>query len=161
MDYEVQRCTRTCAATGRELAAGEEFYSVLVPEAGRVERRDYAVEGWSGPPEDSLGWWKSRMPDQDARKKRLTPSEVLVELFQELEQAEGNRDLRYVLALLMVRRRILKLEDTIQDERGNEVLVLYAPRDETTHQVTVVMPDEARANEIQEYLSRLLFAETP
>ncbi len=30
IDYEIQRCTRHCAASGRELVEGETFYSVLL-----------------------------------------------------------------------------------------------------------------------------------
>ena len=32
MDYEIQRCTRHCHETGRELAAGETYFSVLLAE---------------------------------------------------------------------------------------------------------------------------------
>ena len=62
IDYEVQRCTRHCAATGRELQPGETFYSTLTAEGSQVVRHDYSVEAWQGPPEGVLGWWKSHMP---------------------------------------------------------------------------------------------------
>jgi hypothetical protein len=59
---------------------------------------------------------------------------------------------------LMIRRRVLRLEETQRDEAGQEVLVLYSPRDENIYQVPVVMPGEARTKEIQEELAKLLFA---
>ena len=43
MDYEVQRFTRHCATTGRELAPGEEFYTALVAEGAEVRRLDFAA----------------------------------------------------------------------------------------------------------------------
>ena len=58
MDYDVQRCTRHCAVTGRELAEGEEIFSSLVVEGAQVRRRDYAAEAWTGPPEGVLGFFK-------------------------------------------------------------------------------------------------------
>ena len=160
MDYEVQRCTRRCAASGREFAEGEEFYSVLVAEGSEVRRYDYAVEAWNGPPEKALGSWKSRMPTRDAgaAKSKLAPSDVMVQLFAELEDAPGKQDMRYVLALLMVRKRILRLEETLHEGPEGEVLVLYSPRDENLYRVPVVMPGEARTQEIQEELGKLLFA---
>jgi hypothetical protein len=158
MDYEVQRCTRHCAASGRPLREGEEFYSVLVAEGADVRRYDYAIEGWNGAPERSIGSWKSRMPSHDAKKAQLAPGEVLLQLFAELEGAAEKQDVRYVLSLLLVRRRVLRLEETDRDEAGNEVLMLYSPREDTTHRVAVVMPGKERTAEIQRALEQLLFA---
>ncbi len=158
MDFEVQRCTRHCATSGRELAEGEEFLSAIVAEGADVRRLDYTVEGWQGPPQGTIAWWKSRMPTREARKSQLAPSDVLLELFANLEDVADKQEMRYVMALLLVRRRILRLEDTETDAHGREVLVLYCPRDESTHRVASVVPDEGRANEIQNELAGLLFA---
>ncbi|HVA45833.1 MAG TPA: hypothetical protein VNH11_05540 [Pirellulales bacterium] len=159
MDYEVERCTRHCAASGRELKEGEEFYSVLLSEKRDVHRCDYAAEAWSGPPEAALAWWKSRMPTREAKKGQLAPNEVLLQLFAELDHVPEKADMRYVLALLLVRRRVLRQEDVERDESGHEVLVLYSPRDESTHRAVVAMPDEPRTDEIQTELMKLLYAE--
>ncbi|HVW47547.1 MAG TPA: hypothetical protein VHA76_10875 [Solirubrobacterales bacterium] len=160
MDYEIQRCTRHCAVSGREFNEGEEFYSVLVAEGSAVRRYDYALDAWSGAPEKALGFWKSRMPAKDASasKPKLAPGEVMLQLFTELEGAADKADMRYVLALLMIRRRLLRLEETQHDEAGQETLSLYCPRDENLYEIPVVMPDEVRAQEIQEELGKLLFA---
>jgi uncharacterized protein YbaR (Trm112 family) len=158
MDFEVQRCTRHCAITGRQLLEGEDFYSVLAAEGAAVERQDYSLEAWQGPPEGALGWWKSKIPTREAKKHRLAPSEVLLQLFQGLEAAADKQDMRYVLALLLIRRRILRLEDTETDERKQETLVLYCPRDETTYRIRSELPSDERTKEIQEELARLLQA---
>jgi hypothetical protein len=159
IDYEIQRCTRHCASSGRELLEGESFYSVLCPRGPSLERLDYAADAWNGPPPDALGWWKSQMPTREARQAQLAPSDVLLEFFTGLAELPEQADMRYVLALLLVRRRILRLEETESDAAGRETLVLYCHRDESTHRVDVVMPDERREAEIQEELSRLLYAQ--
>jgi hypothetical protein len=156
--YEIQRCTRRCAASGRELAEGEAFFSVLISEGAQVQRYDYAAAAWTGPPEKAIGWWKSQMPSRDAKKSHLAPSEALLEFFVGLADQPEQQDLRYVLALLLVRRRILRLEETGQDPDGSEVLALYCPRDESQHRVHVALPDESRAAQIEAELDRLLFA---
>jgi hypothetical protein len=158
IDYEVQRCTRHCAATERELQPGETFYSTLTAEGAEVVRRDYAAEAWQGPPEGVLGWWKSRMPDRNERKLHFAPNDVMLDLLESFETQPQMQDMRYVLALLLIRRRVVRLEETEHDETGHEVSVLYCPRRETTYRVATAMPDEARTAEIQEELSRLLFA---
>jgi hypothetical protein len=158
IDYEVQRCTRHCAATGRELQPGETFYSTLVTDGAQVVRHDYSPQAWQGPPEGVLGWWKARMPERDAKKLHWAPNDVMLELLESLETQPDKQDLRYVLALLLIRRRVVRLEDTQRDEMSREVSVLYCPRRETTYRVVTVMPSEQRTAEIQEELARLLFA---
>ena len=159
VDYEVERCTRHCAASGRELKEGEEFYSVLVNERRDVRRHDYAAETWPGPPEAALAWWKSRMPTREAKKGQLAPNEVLLHLFAQLEQVPEKADMRYVLALLLVRRRVLREEDSEQDASGAETMVLYSPREEVTYRVNVIQPSAPRVDEIQAELARLLYAD--
>ena len=161
LDFDIQRCTRRCAALERELAPGETFYSVLMPQGADVVRVDYSEDGWSGAPEGALGWWKSQMPDAAGnRKAALAPGEVVLQYFEQLENDEARQDLRYVLALLMIRRRIMRLDDTQTDEQGQETLVLHCPRNEADYRTPVVVPDDARAAEIQDELSRLLFSES-
>jgi hypothetical protein len=158
MDYEVQRSTRHCTATDRELTPGEEFYSVVVAEGADLKRFDYAIEAWKGPPEGAIGWWKSQVPTPDAKRIRWAPNDVMLQFFEEVQQQPDRQDMSYVLALLLVRRRVMRLEEEEHGAEGREVLVLYCPRREATYRVPVVAPDESRINEIQEELARLLFS---
>jgi len=158
MDYQVQRCSRHCWKTGREFVEGEEFYSALVVERAEVNRLDYAADAWDGPPEGSLGWWKSRMPSRDSNRLHWAPNDVLLEVFRELADNPAAADTRYVMALLLVRRRVCRLEET-EHEDGEEMLVLYCPRDEETYRVPVVALDDARVQAIQDELAALLFAD--
>jgi hypothetical protein len=158
IDYEVQRCTRHCAASGRELEPGEAFYSTLTAEGAQVVRHDFAPEAWQGPPEGVLGWWKSQMPARNAKKLHWAPNDVMLELLESLEAQPDKWDMRYVLALLLIRRRVVRMEETEKDAAGQEVSVLYCPRRDTTYRVATAMPGEQRTAEIQEELARLLFA---
>ena len=160
MDFEVQRCSRHCAVTERELSSGEVYYSALLAEGAGVERRDYSREGWSGPPDGTVAWWKSRIPTRSAKKKRWAPNEVMLQFFEELDRRkddpQSHDDMRYVLGLLLVRRRVLRHEESETDEDGNEVLVLYSPRRETTFRLPTAIPHGERINEILDELARLL-----
>ncbi len=156
IDYEISRCTRRCAATDRELQPGETFFSVLIPSGGQVLRRDYSVAEWKAPPENALGWWKSIMADATARKPQWAPHEVMLDFFESLESDPTREDLRYVLALLLVRRRVLRLEAEETDAAGRTVQVLDCARKEVQYRVAVVLPDAARAMELQAQLAQLL-----
>jgi hypothetical protein len=158
-DFDIQRCTRRCGKTDRELKPGEEFYSVLVSEGSRVVRVDYAADAWEGAPENALGWWKSRMPEAHAKRLHWAPNDVMLHLFIELAEQQEQQDQRYVLGLLLIRRRIVRLADSETDEHGREVMVVYCPRNETEYKVPVVTPTPERIREIQDELANLLFAD--
>ena len=159
MDFEVHRCTRRCAETDRQLQPGEEFYSTLQIDGANVVRRDYSVEAWKGPPDGVMGWWKSQMPSPNSKRIHWAPNDVMLELFEELADQSEQQDMRYVLALLLMRRRVVRLEETERDSQGREILVVYCPRRETTYKVQAMTPTEARTQEIQEELAKLLFAD--
>ncbi len=156
MDYEIQRCTRHCATTGRELAPGEAFYSVLRAEGADLLRLDYGSDAWQGPPEDAIGWWKSQIPDRSTQRKHWAPNDVMLQFFDELAEQPDKQDMRYVLALLLVRRRVMRLEESEVDEQGREIVVLYCPRRDATYRLAVATPSPSRADEIQEELAKLL-----
>jgi hypothetical protein len=170
LDFEVQRSTRRCAATDRPLEPGDECYAVLEVQGAEVIRRDFCGAAWCGPPEAAFGWWKWRVPNTVTKKVKLAPNDVLLELFDQLSNQPGQTDTRYVLTLLLVRRRVFRLEAapaefvTDASSRGeseaNNVMLVHCAKRETTYQVTATMPSEARINQIQEQLSELLVAGT-
>jgi hypothetical protein len=169
LDFEVQRCSRHCAATERELRPGDMCYSVLEVSGTEIVRRDYGAEGWQGAPSSAFGWWKSRVPEPTAKKIKLAPNDVLLELFEHLADRSDQSDLRYVLALLLVRRRVLRVDMTTEElrktsptsasENPDELMTVYCPNRDTTFQVTVSMPRGERIDEIQQQLSQLLIAD--
>jgi hypothetical protein len=159
IDFDVQRCTRRCAATDRELRSEEVFYSVLQSEGSEVVRRDYCEEAWTEPPKDVIGWWKSQMPSPNANKMHWAPNDVMLHYFQKLEDDTAKADVRYILALLLIRRRIVRLDDRETDAEGREWMVVYCPKNETEYKVATVPPSGDRINEIQDELARLLFAD--
>jgi hypothetical protein len=167
LDFEVQRCTRCCAATERALEPGDECYSVLEIAGADVVRKDYCPEAWKGAPDAAFGWWKSRVPEPTAKKIKLAPNDVLLELFDQLAEKSNQQDLRYVLALLLVRRRVLRVDVTHEgpSKEGNmasnhtaEMMTLYCPKRDSTCEVAVAMPNSDRIDEIQQQLSELLVA---
>jgi hypothetical protein len=111
-----------------------------------------------------IGWWKSRIPEPTAKKVKLAPNEVLLELFDQLAEQPECGDMRYVLALLLIRRRVLRVETPSEAThpaagRDVETIVVYCPRRETTYELPAVTPSEARIDEIQQQLSELLIAD--
>lgn len=156
VDYEIQRCSRRCAATDRELKDGEVCYSVLTAEGSAVVRRDYSREAWQGPPENALGWWQTTIVDPNAGRLQWAPGDVMLNYFERLLDDPVAADARYVLALLLVRRRILRVEGNETNEAGQGVLHLSCSKSEQEYRVAEVMPTPDRVAEIQQQLADLL-----
>ncbi len=157
-DVDVPRCTRTCAATDRELLEGESIYSALVRVGVDYVRQDFSAEGWHGPPPETVAWWQAEIPRRNATKAKLAPDEVLWELFMDLAERPEEADKRYVLTLFLIRRRVLKLDESSGGD-ANELNVFHT-RSGDEFQVSVVDFDEDRAAEIQQELMSLFYAQT-
>jgi hypothetical protein len=159
LDFEVQHCTRHCAVSGQQLQPGEEYYAVLRKSGGNVLREDYSVAAWQGPPADCLAWWKAKLPlPNSANKPHWAPNDVMLQLFEQLGERPDQADMRYVLSLLLIRRRLLRLEDSQRDAMGIEQLKLYCPRNEVEYQIPAILPDDNRVKDIQNELAKLLFS---
>jgi len=157
LEFQFQKCTRRCHESGREFNSGEEFYSVLIAVGGEVVRRDFSCEHWTEPPGDAIGWWKSEMPEQTSKTANLAPNDVLIQFFTQLSEQPEKADLRYILGLLLVRKRLLRLEGTQVNTDGNEELVLTDPKQEAEHLAVVIDPTTQRAEAIQRELTDLLY----
>ena len=131
---------------------------MLVAEADQVVRYDYCQEAWEEP-DGAIGFWMSQMPEPNATRVSWAPNDVMLDYFQRLATDTSKQDVRYVLALLMVRRRVLRLEETEVPRPGLELLTLYCSRNETEYKVPVVDPSQQRIQEIQQELAELLFTD--
>ena len=96
------------------------------------------------------------MPDQHARRAYWAPNDVLLNFFDELAIQPDKQDMRYVLALLLVRRRVMRMEEEQRDAEGHERLVLYCPRRDAQYEVPATAPNPQRVEEIQQVLAKLL-----
>lgn len=136
IDYQIQPNTRRCCVTGRELQPGERYYAVLLEENGKFVRKDFSVEAWHGAPEGAFSFWMGHLAPPQSKRRQPIDDEMLMECFQRLEgQLEPNRlRFRYVVALLLMRRRRLRLEKTEQDG-GQEVLSMRCTRSGARHAV--------------------------
>ncbi|HEY3242024.1 MAG TPA: hypothetical protein VGM03_01620 [Phycisphaerae bacterium] len=124
--YEIARPSGRCHVTGRELAEGEAFYAVLFEEGEGFRRADYSLEAWSGPPAGSFCHFKSRVAVKTHKRKLLVDDDILINFFERLgAETEPLRvHLRFVLALILLRKRLLKYEDTARGEDDTEVWMM-------------------------------------
>jgi len=115
MDFNVRPVAKICASSGQELPPGHPCWSVLIEEDGRVVRKDYSEESWSGPPSGVIGYWQSLVPDRTSGAASSFDTNSLFDYFLQLCDSPNKveQDYQYVLALLLLRKRRLILEESI------------------------------------------------
>lgn len=157
MDYQIQPHTRRCSITGRELLPGERYYTALMEEGEHFLRKDFSQEVWQGPPGEAFSFWTGKVPPpEDSRKPRFD-DELLEECFHRLEsQLEPAKiNFRYVVALLLVRRKRFKFEQTLQ-EAGLEYLVVRCGRTGQRYQVINPRLSDDEMGQVQEEVFKVL-----
>lgn len=161
-EYNVKPLGRTCAGTGQPLQPGSVCRSVLIEKDGELLRLDFSDAGWTQPPHGTVAQWRCVVPEPNTGPKKTFDPDELMRQFELLsEEASPAQDkFRYVLALLLLQRRRLKLEGTkvIDDQ---EFLELTGTRGEGTFLVLDQTLNDAEVEQLQATLiSGLTEAET-
>lgn len=118
-----------CAATGRALEPGERYVAVLTEPPGSEDlvRRDYSLPAWEGgarPAEPLVAVWRTTEGDRRGPGTGLMGTEEMLALFESMEAAEEGRAavFRYLLSLLLLRKRLYRVVDQRVGEHGRPVL---------------------------------------
>ncbi|MGD2018465.1 MAG: hypothetical protein PVJ89_10135 [Planctomycetota bacterium] len=158
--WTISRRKGRCAETGRDFDDGERHASVLTVRDGVLERADLSVEAWealdgrieAGEEQRPLFHWFTRH-QVERRKTVQLDLESLDRLFQELEGREELqvRELRYVLCLLLMRKRRVKVEKVLR-EGDEEAFLVKRPRDDRRYKVYVYDFEAERLDEVRAQL---------
>ncbi len=143
--WSISRRTGTCAASGRAFEDGERHVSLLRVTEGVLERVDLSMDAWREEQEriatdggdEPLLFWTTRHA-VEARKTVQLDLDSLDRLFLQLEGRPERevRELRYVLCLLLMRKRRVKVERVVRKD-GEESFLVKRPRDEQRYTVYV------------------------
>ncbi len=134
-EWNIERTSRVCVGCNSQFDEGDEFNSALYETDESFERRDYCDDCWP-PAEEPFSFWKSSVPESNKPPKRLVDDQVLLDVWLKLADAreEKKRDFRYILTLILVRKRILKLGDFERVE-GMEYMNVRCPRLDNSYRV--------------------------
>ncbi len=121
-DWDINKPLGQCYGTGRKIEYGEEYFGALVETEEGFERRDFSAEFWEHEKPNVFCYWKSKLPHPDQKKQVFVDDDMLMAFFERLaEETEQERiDFRFVLALVLMRKRRLKYDST-RLEDGEEI----------------------------------------
>jgi len=156
-NYEIHGPARVCTATGRELKPGEKVFSVLFDEMGQFVRKDFAADAWPGPPNGAIAWWQSRIAEAGRPVKPTINDDLLVDCFEHLADTTdaGRIRFRYVVALLLMRRKRFKFEDA-RKHGDNESLVVRDSKTGRRHETADPQMNEQEMDAVRDEVFRVL-----
>ncbi len=128
-EWKVTKRAPACTTCERTFEDGEAHVSALTIAEESITREDACLACWKKHPgAHERIWWRTRR--DCAKKPGISLNLAALEaLFVRLEgRAEtALRELRYVVCLVLMRKRRLKIERVARDERG-EGLIVTRPR---------------------------------
>lgn len=168
--YKLGRSTGTCAASGHALEPGTPCVAALCePEEGEnvegalgLVRREYSLEAWdSGSrPQGLFSWWRTRIPEPDGPQRVLVDDDALMDLFDRLADEDDPRrcGFRWVLGLILVRKKLMRLDGTARTDRGDVFLLRRRGTDPALAPIELLDPklDEEDARNIADELGEIM-----
>ena len=156
--YDVPRPAGKCAVTGKDIVPGEKFMAIVRETADGLERVDVSLDAW--PQFDRanlLGFWQTTMPRPEEKKKFFVDDEVLCNLFERLADASepAKVNFRFMLALVLMRKRLVVYEDTRHDQGRDVWVVRRKGRDERLDLIDPKLNEKEMA-EVSQQLGQIL-----
>lgn len=139
-DWKIEKRKGACDRCAKALAPEAEYVAALRDEGARFARREFCSPCWPAETASAYySYWKTRVPPPDApRRANLDAAfETFDKLLAEASPDPSRRRLAFLLSLLLLQRRRLKLLAT---ETRDGVEVLRLERLDDRRQVEVVNP---------------------
>ncbi|MDP7062004.1 MAG: hypothetical protein QF489_03605 [Planctomycetota bacterium] len=148
-----QLCCSDCERTFQE---GEEVYSMMRIVEGELQRVDLCRSSFDDRDvSQDVVYWRTSHSDKGGAMK--VDFDMLLAVLEKLadDSREERLDLRYLLTLLLVRHRKLRLE-RVESRKGVEFLILRKVRTKTTFKVESRELEEGRRKKLSAVLAGLL-----
>lgn len=156
--YEVGRPQGKCSVCGQVIDFEEKYVAALRETPAAMERLDIHRGCWeSFPRNDLLGFWHTTMPRPEQKKKVFVDDEVLESLFERLGEATepAKVNFRFVLGLILIRKRRLIYESTRRDGDTDIWEVRFRGRDQRMDLVDPKLTEE-QVMEVSQQLGQIL-----
>jgi len=147
-DWEIKSRSTVCTATGRAFADGDFFYTLLFLKRGHYLREDLCEEAWQArdTAKTPYSFWRSRfeIPPPEPEPLDKQDAETLLRRYM-AEPGEEHANVRYFLALMLERKRLLKPVEVKEEEGKRLHIYLHVKSGE----VFVIPDPQLRLDELE------------
>ena len=132
--WQVKRTDGVCAQHDEPLEPGQEYMAALIDCGDHFERKDFCLDCWAAYEPEVFSFWKTSIPMPNEKKKLFVDDGVLINFFERLADEEEPLKIhfRFVLALILMRKRLLKYEDSFKKDDGTEIWSMRFVRQQNT-----------------------------
>ena len=156
-EWEIEKSHEQCAGTGRKIECGEEYFAALVETEEGLQRRDYSAQYWESDRPEVYCFWKTKLPQADEKKQIFVDDDMLMAFFDRLkEETEQEKvNFRFVLALILMRKRCLKYDST-KTEDGKDIWRLKRMSDKEFDEVLDPHLNEEQIEQLSSQIGQIL-----
>jgi hypothetical protein len=159
-EWAISKTIGKCFGTDRIIQPGEEYFAALAETGQELQRQDFSAEYWNEKHPAVYCFWKTKMPQPDQKKKIFIDDDMLFSFFERLSsETDAERlSFRFVLTLILMRKRKLKYDST-RNENGGEIWRLRITG--TDRYADVVNPhlQESQIEQLSTQISQILQAD--
>lgn len=156
-EWEINKPLGQCWGSGTKIEYGQEYFGALVETKEGLQRRDYCEEYWENEKPDVFCFWKTKLPNPDQKKQIFVDDDMLMAFFERLEkETEPEKvNFRFVLALILMRKRRLKYDETKIDN-GDEIWRLRIVGNKQIVEVVNPHLDEEQIEQLSSQIGQIL-----
>jgi len=168
-EYDIAKTSEQCCSCQKVLAAGESFVATLLEADADADqefhRRDYCRTCWDARDETehdaAFCVWQGRVRPPEEKKKLFVDDALLIQFFGRLEgdSEPGRVNFRFVLALVLMRKKLLVYEGTTTRPDGSELWKMRLKGTDEIHDVLDPKMDEQKIAEVSRHLGEILEGE--
>ncbi len=168
--WEIQPRSRQCSRCENRFLDGDKYRCVLSYREEQPFRRDFCMECCNNQPqpqldegEELISWWQStvRIPPPPPREEAIKRSLAEQLLRKYLDSSKPKYvNFRYILALMLERRRVLSQKHTVDEDPSGKTIVVYEHvRTGETFLIEDPHLSLSRIDEVQEQVKEILDSE--
>jgi len=156
-EWEIKRPLGECSGSGKRIESGEEYVGALVETEQGLERRDFSAEYWESAKPGVFCFWKTKLAAPDQKKQVFVDDGMLMAFFERLatETDPDKVNFRFVLALVLMRKRRLKYDAT-KTVDGQEIWRLRIAGDKEIVEVVNPHLDEGQIEQLSSQIGQIL-----
>jgi hypothetical protein len=160
-EFNIAKSSGCCLSCQKHLEPGDKYTATLRQSDEEFFREDFCLDCWGqqkdkvGP--EVFGIWLSEVPQPKQKKKLLVDNDVLLNFFRRLEGTDDPQRIRfrYVLTLILMRKRILSYQGSGKQEQ-TEVWQMRHRGTEDTYEVVDPRLTEDEIADVSEQLNQIL-----
>ena len=157
VEWEINKPIGQCSGSGRTIEYGEEYFGALVQTEEGLQRCDFSADYWENEKPEVFCFWKTKLPDPNQKKQIFIDDNMLMAFFERLENETEQEKInfRFVLALILMRKRYFKYDET-KNEDENEIWRLRVVGEKSFVEVINPHLDEEQIEQLSSHLGEIL-----